>query len=513
MIMSLTMLRVRESKVLGTAQRTSEANMYCRIVQLLLPVACALVCCPGVQGDAIVHWNRVASDVLLADTRNQNPGMASRSMAMMNLAVYDAVNGVLPRHRQMFSHGGAPLDASPEAAAVQAAYTVLSSIYPDQHALLERERATSLDAIVDGPAKTQGVVYGELVGSSIVDARATDGFDNSVFYAPHGGVGRWEPDPVNPTQNAWGPQWGEIRPFAIESTIRFMAPPMPALTSQEYTEAFEEVKALGSLDSSTRAAEQTEIGLFWAYDRLGMGTPMRMYNGILRTVAEDRGNSLSENARLFAMASTSVADAGIVAWDSKFTYDFWRPISGIRRADEDGNPGTVPDPDWAPLGAPGGVAPDGSTIDPFTPPFPTYLSGHASFGGALFESLKNFYGSDDAYFEVTSDELPGVVRAFNSFSQASVENGRSRVYLGIHWSFDDVRAREMGAQLADYISAHHFLPIPEPSSGYLIGLGLLCLSHRSRQGSQLPGLGRQRSQAHSSSRPDVTPPPGTASLP
>jgi hypothetical protein len=211
-----------------------------------------------------------------------------------------------------------------------------------------------------------------------------------------------------------------------------------------------------------------------------MGTPMRMYNGILRTVAESQNSTLNDNARVFAISATAMADAGIVAWDSKFEYDFWRPISGIRRADEDGNPDTIADPDWEPLAAPGGIGPDGSVIPDFTPPFPTYVSGHASFGGALFESMTNFYGTDSMDFSVTSDELPGVVRDFTSFSQANEENGRSRVYLGIHWDFDDFIARDLGGEVADYLYDNHFQPVPEPSSGVLLVLGLTFLGLRRR---------------------------------
>ncbi|MCO6045695.1 vanadium-dependent haloperoxidase [Aeoliella sp. ICT_H6.2] len=454
--------------------------MHCKFAAQVFATVCVALAAAHAGGDTIIEWNRVASDVLLVDSNYQNPGMASRSMAMMNLAIYDAVNGVLPRHRQMFTHGAAPQVASPEAAAIQAAYRVLYSIYPDQQSLLDSERATSLNLIENSPAKAEGIAYGDLVASQIVAARATDGFDNMVLYTPQGDPGRWEPDPLNASQTAWGPQWGDMQTFALESTSQLIVPAVPALSSQQYTDAFDEVKSLGALDSSTRTPEQTEIGLFWSYDRLGMGTPMRMYNAILRTVADQQGNSLSDNARLFAMATTSVADAGIVAWDTKFTNDFWRPVSGIRRADEDGNPYTVADPGWVPLGAPGGIAPDGSLIDPFTPPFPTYLSGHASFGGALFQSLENFYGTDDISFEVTSDELPGVVRSYTSFSQASEENGRSRVYLGIHWNFDDIQARAMGANLANYVSDHHFLAIPEPSSLCLAVLGVCCFVARLR---------------------------------
>jgi membrane-associated phospholipid phosphatase len=237
---------------------------------------------------------------------------------------------------------------------------------------------------------------------------------------------------------------------------------MPSLTDAAYTNAFREVKELGAKDSTIRTQEQTDIGQFWAYDRLGMGTPLRMYNRVLRTIAEGQENSLAENARLFAMASTAMADAGVTAWDSKFLYNFWRPVTGIRAADSDGNPDTVADPLWEPLGAPGGVLEDGTVIPDFTPPFPTYVSGHASFGGALFESLAEFYETDDVAFEIRSEEMPAMVRGFDSFSAAMRENGRSRVYLGIHWNFDDLFARELGQGVARVVSASYFKPVPEP---------------------------------------------------
>ena len=430
------------------------------------------------RADVILDWNKTASDVFLADTTYQNPGMASRSMAMVNLAMYDAVNGIQPTHQQMFSHSVPTIGASVEAAAAQAAYRVLSEVYPGQQSMLASQLNSSLASLPAGQSRTDGVAFGDLVANNIVNMRATDGFSNIVPYMPQVGAGLWEPDPLNPDQQAWGPEWGHVATFAIPDTNQFMPDPMPELTSQEYADAFNEVKLLGARNSTTRTADQTEAALFWAYDRLGMGTPMRMFNGIMRTVATNEGNDLHENARMFAMASTAIADAGITAWDSKFIFDFWRPISGIRRADEDGNPATSKDEAWEPLGAPGGIAPDGSTIDDFTPPFPTYLSGHASFGGAFFKTLENFYGTDEIGFDVTSDEVPGAIRSFSSFSEANEENGRSRVYLGIHWNFDDTDARLMGAETANYIYANHFQAVPEPSSVWLLGIGMLCLCRR-----------------------------------
>ena len=434
-----------------------------------LLLAAAMTCIA--RADMILDWNDVASDVFLANATIQNPGMASRSLAMVNIAMYDAINGIDPTHQQLFSYTAPASGASASAAAAQAAYHVLSSVYPDQQSTLDARLASTLRSIPNGQAKSDGVAYGEMVGSSIVTMRSSDGFNNVVPYTSQSSAGHWEADPLNPDQQAWGPEWGQIDTFCIPEPN--MVGPTPALNSQEYTDAFNEVKLLGAKNSTARTADQTEAGIFWAYDRLGMGTPMRIYSGIMQTVAADQGNDLHENARMFAMASAAIADAGITAWDSKFAYDFWRPVSGIRRADEDGNPDTAQDATWEPLGAPGGIAPDGSTIDDFTPPFPTYLSGHASFGGAMFQALTNFYGTDDIRFEAMSDELPGVVRSFDSFSEANEENGRSRVYLGIHWNFDDTEARFMGAETADYIFANYFQPVPEPASGWLLGIGLL----------------------------------------
>ena len=437
---------------------------------------------PANADDVIQQWNRVLSDVLKADTTLQNPGMASRSLAMTNIAMYDAINCIDSTHQTMYSYEVAPTNALPQAAALQAGYRVLSEIYPGQQAILDSGRDSILSTLPSGTATDAGLSFGDSIGSQVVEARENDGFDNMVPYMPTNEIGHWQADPLNPTQMAWGPEWGQIKPFSIGDTMSMMPPEMPSLTSDEYTQAFNEVKELGGIDSTARTADQTEAGIFWAYDRLGMGTPMRLYLDVLDTVATDQGNSFKENARLYAMASTALADAGIVAWDAKFTYDFWRPVTGIREADNDGNPNTLADPDWVPLGAPGGVAPDGSPIPDFTPPFPTYVSGHASFGGALFRTLTDFYGTDEISLTLTSEELPGVEREFATLSEAMAENGRSRVYLGIHWDFDDFMARDLGGEVGEYVMKNEFQPIPEPSGSLLISIaGLFLFGLRPRR--------------------------------
>ncbi len=429
------------------------------------------------KADVVLEWNQIASDILVANTDLQNPGMASRSMAMMNLAIYDAF-AMTEQNGLMFynygaGHSSPNLSASGKVAAVQAAHTVLSSLYTDQQTSLDASLVNSLAGFTNNNAKTEGIALGLSIGQSILDYRANDGYDSMSQYMPTNAVGHWQSDPLNPGQQAWGPAWGEVDTFAIQSPASFLPPPPPSLSSQEYADAYNEVKELGSLTNSTRTADQTEIANFWAYDRLGMGTPMRMFNDVLRTVAVQEGNTEKENAELFAKATVAMADAGIVSWNSKFEYDFWRPVTGIRDGDLDGNLLTEKDEDWTPLGAPGG------TGNNFTPPFPTYLSGHATFGGAVFQALIDFYGTDAIDFTLTSEELPGVERDFDSFSAAMAENGRSRVYLGIHWNFDDTLGQLAGSEVASYISSGDFISataVPEPGTlllASLAGVGLL----------------------------------------
>jgi hypothetical protein len=300
------------------------------------------------------------------------------------------------------------------------------------------------------------------VARAILRLRQGDGSERNPSYSPATDPGHWGPDPLNSGQKALGAGWGQVRPFALASGAQFRAAPPPALTSAEYAAAFDEVKQLGGDGIQTptnRTPEQTQIGLFWGYDGPGLGTPPRLYNQAVRTIALAQGNSVVRDARLFALVNIAMADAGIAAWDTKYTYDFWRPVAAIRAAGSDNNPTTVADPSWTPLGAPGdGIVPD------FTPPFPAYTSGHATFGAAAFQVLADFYGRDDINFTLTSDEFDGVrrprvTRSYTSFSQAAEENGASRIYLGIHWPFDNTAGQAQGRSIADYVFQHVLAPI------------------------------------------------------
>ncbi len=244
----------------------------------------------------------------------------------------------------------------------------------------------------------------------------------------------------------------------------------PALTSVEYAQAFQEVKELGALNSATRTPDETNIALFWL-DGAGTATPPGHFNRIAQTVGISEGNTISENARMFALVNIAGADAAIMAWDNKYqgpTQSFWRPITAIREADTDGNPDTVADPNWTPLVA--------------TPPHPSYTSGHNSFSGAMLTTLANFFGNDNISF-IASDETGTVPdRMFTSFSQAKDEVVLTRVAAGIHWRFDDEDGRAGGEALADYIHRTQLLPVPEPATGSLLSLvGCLLLNAARRR--------------------------------
>jgi hypothetical protein len=301
-----------------------------------------------------------------------------------------------------------------------------------------------------------------------------------VEYSASDQPGKWRQDPISLIPLALGADWDQVTPFVLASADQFRCPPPPALDSAEYALAYNEELVFGGDGVTTphgRDDEQTEVGIYWAYDGTpSLCAPPRLYNQIAMQIADQQGLSFMELARLLALVNVAMADIGIAAWESKYFYEFWRPVTGIREADAgtgpsglgDGNPATVADTSYAPLGAPASNA-----MGPnFTPPFPAYPSGHAAFGGALFQVLRRFFGTDEIAFTFVSDELDGMTvdnagnvrplapRSFATLSEAEQENGQSRIYLGIHWRFDKTQGILQGNDVGDFVFDNLYQPLP-----------------------------------------------------
>lgn len=427
---------------------------------------------PLASADAILDWNQIVLNTVRDGL--SSPTTGSRAIAIAQAAMFDAVNAIDRRYLPYSYYGGAPAGASADAAVAKAAHDVLIKLYPGQQAVLNGALDHYLSGIAAGAGKDAGVKLGGQTAQTILSRRQNDGSDRVVNYTPTNQPGHWQPSPPD-FRSALSPQWGSVKPFALASGDQFRPGPPPALDSAQYAQSFNQVKELGAKDSASRTAEQTQIGFFWAYDVAGVGPPPILYNQVARTIAEQQGNTLLENARLFALLNIAQADAGIATWEAKYHYDFWRPITAIRDGGLDGNPDTVEDPAWEPLAAPG----DGFAAD-FTPPFPAYVSGHAAFGAATFRVLLDFYGTNDMAFTLTSEEMdgdprPSVERSFKRFSDAALENALSRIYLGIHWDFDAFAGIELGNNVADWVADRALRPVPVPATSALVLLGVVLL--------------------------------------
>ncbi len=416
---------------------TSIRNILCLAIVILLVGPAGR----KARADEVLAWNQVTLDTIRA--LRLPPPRATRSLAMVHVAIFDAVNGIERVYEPYHVEKGAPPGACPPAAAAMAAYTVLVGLHPTRRAMYDAALEGSLDAIPNGASKNKGKAWGQTVGKAILRLRENDGSDSIVPYVANDEVGRWRPTPADFAAPLLV-QWPFVRPFAMYTGDQFRVEPPPALTSAAFAAAYDEVKALGRADSEVRTDEQTETVFFWE-DGPGTVTPPGHWHVIAQGLARRFRNDLLENARLFALLGIAQADAAISSWDDKYFYEHFRPITGIAEdADEDGNPATTLDPTWTPLIP--------------TPPFPSYTSGHSTFSSVSARILARFYGTDHIAFAGASPDpqrwpeiLPGVVRRWNSLSQAAEEAGRSRIYGGIHWQYDNAPALEAGCALGNFV--------------------------------------------------------------
>lgn len=428
------------------------------------------------NSDVVLEWHQLTLDAMVNDSylganaKQAGPDRSSRALAIVHAAMFDAVNSIDRSYDPYLIRVKAPSGASIQAAAAQAAHDTLVALYPDFQATLDGALTEDLAHVASAASLQAGVKVGQTVASAILAARSHDGSDAPMHYELSNKPGTWRPDPLHPTQMPVGPEWGSVDTFALKNANQFQIPRPPALNSQQYADAYNEVKNYGGDGVSTptiRSEEQTTIGIFWGYDgSRGLSTPPRLYNQIATTIAVQQGNTMVQNARFFALINLAMADAGIACWDDKYTFELWRPVTGIRNGASDGNSATVGDANWLPLGAPN----DNGGGTNFTPPFPAYASGHATFGAALFRTMARFYGRDNISFTIGSDEYNGITtdqngqvrpvvfRSYTSFSQAAEENGQSRIYLGIHWKFDKEQGIKQGKSIADYVFQNYLRP-------------------------------------------------------
>jgi hypothetical protein len=403
------------------------------------------------HADPIFDWNDEALAAIRTD--KTSPPVASRALAMLHGAVYDAVESIDQRNGTYLSVPAAPPTASREAAIAEAATRVLSNLFPAQADRFQANRLEWLVKVPEGLDKQSGIAAGGRAADAMLAARSNDGSQNSVTYTPGGELGDWEPTPPALAPPLL-PQWPGVRPFAISSGSVFRPGPPPALTSAQYTAAFDEVKQIGSATSSTRTQDQTQIANFWA-NGAGTATPPGHLNLIARTIAESRGTTLSENARLMAILNLALADAAIACWDVKYQSEFWRPITGIRKAADDGNAATQADSQWTPL--------------LITPNFPSYTSGHATFSGAMATVLTRFFGTSQLPFTAPSENPAATARSYSSVDQAAQESADSRLYGGIHWRFDNEQGLTMGRSVGLATSQRMETAAPTPATVSVIG--------------------------------------------
>ena len=406
----------------------------------------ALAASAPARADTVTDWNAIATTAIVT-TAGQSPHASTPSFAMVQGAVYDAVNAIDRGHRPYIAAPTADRSDSKQAAAATAAFRVLAALFPSQLPTLQPLYDASLAAVPDGPARDGGVAAGEAAAAAMLAARANDGRGGSFIFVIGSEAGDWRPSPpgfgLDPA-----PWVGNVRPFLVPNTEMLLSDPPNPLTSDAYAEDFAEVRRLGSINSTARTADQTEAAIFW------QDHGPALWNRVLRALSRSQGLDTAENARLFAMANLAAADAAIGCWYSKYHWNFWRPVMGIREAAADGNPATEADPAWTPLFDP--ATPQfGSPLA--NPPFPDHPAGHGCVSGAIVRTLQNFFGTNKIAFSASSNRTR-TTRSFDRFSDALNEVIDARVWGGIHFRTADVQGAVLGKKVAHWLEKHYLQP-------------------------------------------------------
>jgi hypothetical protein len=399
--------------------------------------------------DQVLRWNDVALRAIRTSVPAVPGALQQRLVAIVHVAMFDAVNGIERRYSPIHVAPDAPRGASVPAAAAQAAYTALTGLFPSQS--FDQDLEASLDAISAQPSQDNSVsidrgrVWGEQVALEILAWRAADGLTPPAPpFIGGNAAGEWRPTPPGFLPGLV-PTMATTLPFVIEqpSSFRSTVGP-PSLTSQAYADGVNEIQSVGSLNSVTRTADQTLAARFWA------ATANSFWNRAAADASRAHHLTLSENARLFALLNIAEADAIISCWDSKYFFVFWRPITAIQLADTDGNPATVADPTWTPLLV--------------TPNYPEYDSGHQSVSRSSATVLIAYFG-DSTPLQGFSEGVPGVVRQWANFTAAADEAFMARIWAGFHYRFTMEETRSRAIEVATYVLQHAALPINGARTG------------------------------------------------
>ncbi len=397
----------------------------------------AIAAQPAQAGDVVAEWNQEAVRLTLLPASALAPVQQTRTMAIVQVSVHDAVNGITREYETYASPGAAPAGASPEAAAIAAAYHALRNLFPGHSASLENFYLTSL-ATHGLSENDPGIGYGISVAARILTARANDGSTQTQaqynYTAPGAGLpGVWMPLTSAP---ALLPGWGGVTPWVLRSSSQFRPEAPPALDSEQYARDYNEVKEIGAINSQTRTAEQTQIATFW------LGSPVAIWSQPLRQLNATREFNLSQRARTFALVYLSSADSSIACWEAKYFYNFWRPQPAIRRGAEDGNDSTTADPAWTPLHT--------------TPRHPEYTSGHTTNSTAMVTILQLIFGDDPGM--PVSSTITGITREWDTLNEGLDEVIDARVYSGIHFRTADEVGSRLGGQVARFVWTHALRP-------------------------------------------------------
>lgn len=381
--------------------------------------------------DVVTDWNEKV--VTAAYTARNTPDMQSRHIAIVHLAMFEAINAISPRFTPYRTQLRAEPGASPVAAGAAAAHHALVKLFPDQAKDFDVALQSSLAAVPDGPAKASGIRLGEQSAAAMLAERAKDGADAPITYRPFTTPGKYVPT-VFPASSTWN----ALKPFALKSGDQFRPPAPPALTSAQWAKDYNEVKAVGGKAAGSRTPEQNDIARFWQLN--GAAT----HNPVTRQMSAAKNLDLLDNARLFALSSMACADAAIAIFDAKYAYNFWRPVTAIRNGDIDGNDATALDAGWEPMHV--------------TPMHPEYPCAHCTFQATAAGVLQTLYGDTVPKFTLTSTTAPGVNRSFERLSDyvADVINGR--VYEGVHYRSSGEIGAAMGRRIGEHVAQNFLKP-------------------------------------------------------